>query len=117
MGINFRYRNYKDKKLRGTYLIQNNKQMQMVSSRQLSKKEMDQLRKQMLLTEAGFIDQSKSKYEKQISSDQIKQINEDSLNLIISDIYKANGKWTKEPTKDRQYLAKDDDIENLRKVI
>jgi hypothetical protein len=114
--IEFRYRDYKDKNLRGTYLCENGRQLQRVSARRLTIAEMNQLRKQMILTESGYVEKGRN-FEKQIADDQIKQVNEDSLNIVISDIYKQNGKWEKESTKDRDYLAKDDDINELKKVV
>ena len=115
--ITFRFRDYKDPNLRGTYLCVNNKQMQRVSARQLSRKEQNQLRKQMILTDSGYIETKSDTYQKQIAEDQIKEVKTSGLNIEISDIYKDNKKYQKEPVKDRKYLATDEKIDDLDKMI
>jgi hypothetical protein len=115
--ISFRYRDYKDPTKRGTYLLINGRQDQRVSARQLSRYEQNQLKKQIMLTMEGYIETGKGTYEKQIADDHIKEVKETSLNIVIADIFKENKKWEKEPAKERDYLAKDEDIDDIQGII
>lgn len=104
--IEFRYRKYKDPTKRGTYLLVNGKQTLIVSARQLTLVEMNKLRKQMLLSNKGYIQQNQTKFQKAIKEDQIKEVNFSDLNTEIIDIKKdpKTNEWKKEKKPKRDYL-------------
>ena len=74
-----------------------------ISARHLSIKEMNAYRRQYVLTNAGYV-KTRNQYSKQISADHIVEITEKKYNVEQTDIVKDDdGKWEKEPAKDREY--------------
>ena len=114
--ISFRWRNYKSPNKRGTWMLVDGKQVMRISPRHLTRKEIEDFRRQFILTQKGYVKTSKNTYERQISDDHIKEVKEKNHNTEITDIKKdpQTKKWTREPTKDRDYLDKDEELdENL----
>jgi glycine cleavage system aminomethyltransferase T len=116
--IEFRYRDYKDPRLRGTWMLVNGKQIQRISYRQLSRKEIAQFRKTHILTEKGYIQKDKHTYQKQEGEDHIREVKLGDLHDEVSDIERdpATKKWTKEKVEDREY-ADPENPEELDKVV
>lgn len=116
--IEFRYRDYKDPNLRGTWMLVNGKQVQRISYRQLSRKEIAEFRKRHLLTEKGYLQQNSNTYRKQDSEDHIKEVKLGDLQDETTDLERdpQSKKWTKEKSEDREYTDPEKP-EELEKVV
>lgn len=120
--IEFRYRDYKDPRKRGTWILIGGRQYQKVSNGHLTQQQMDAIRenfirqqKGIILRENGFTQVSESVYRDKIDDDTIIEVKFGDLNDEIADVQKDpnTGKWKKEKTDDRQYVDSDkvDDLE------
>lgn len=115
--IEFRYRDYKDPNLRGTWMLVNGRQVQRISYRQLSRKEIAQYRATHILTEKGYIQSNSSTFRKQESEDHIREVKLGDLQNEVADITKdpQTNRWTKEKAEDREYTDPDspDQLEKI----
>lgn len=123
--IEFRYRDYKDPRKRGTWMLVGGRQYQRVSNRHLTQAEMDAIReqfirkqKEILLRENGFTQISNTVFRDKIDDDTIIEVRFGDLNDEIADIEKDpnTGKWKKEAVDDRQYVDSDK-VDELEKKV
>lgn len=123
--IEFRYREYKDPRKRGTWMLVGGRQYQRVSHRHLTQAEMDSIREQFIrkqkgivLQENGFTQVSDSVYRDRLDDDTIIEVKFGDLNDEIADIEKdpISGKWKKEKVDDRQYVDSDN-VDELEKKV
>lgn len=114
--ISFRYRNYKTPSKRGTWMLVDGKQVMRISPRHLTRKEIEEYRRQLILTQKGYVKVNNKTYRKQITDDHIKEVKESDLNTEITDIEKdpQSKKWQREKTQNRDYIDFDEELdENL----
>lgn len=115
--IEIRFRDYKDPRKRGTYLLINGHQKERISPRQLTNREIAEYRKRLLLAQKGYVQKDYNTYRKQPDEDHIKEVKLGDLQDEVSDIERDPNtkKWTKEKPDDRDYTDPED-VEELRKV-